>query len=144
MVDYNTAEKGCEWYFAPGMNFNVGPTDAAGQNFDGSWESLIRECIQNSLDAVLDKTKPVVVKFEFKAMSMRSYRNFFQLRNHIKACLETFDSAEKRYKPMLDYFDELSSNSYDAKIGYLQISDYHTKGMGYVEGYESCYISAFV
>ena len=47
----NQAEKGCEWYFAPGVNYNFGPTDAAGQNFEGSWESLIRECIQNSLDA---------------------------------------------------------------------------------------------
>ena len=142
MLDYNSPEKGCEWYFASGMNFSVGPTDAAGQNFNGSWDSLIRECIQNSLDAVLDKSKPVVVRLKFCAMPMRSYRNFFKLSQHIDACLKTFPAAQKQYKPMLDYFEDMRSSG-DARIGYLRISDFNTKGMSYDENNDSCNFSAF-
>ena len=72
----DTLEKGCKWFFAPRVNYNVGPTDAAGQNFRGAWDSLIRECIQNSLDAVKDSNQPVIVRLDFKNMPMRSYTNF--------------------------------------------------------------------
>lgn len=143
MTEYNTIEKGCKWYFASGMNYSVGATDAAGQNFDGSWESLIRECIQNSLDAVLDNTKPVIVRFEFCKMPMNSYRNFFDLSLHIDACLKTFPDAKRQYKPMLDYFQKIYASP-GAKIGYLKISDFNTRGMAYDKENDSCNFSAFV
>ncbi len=143
MIEYNTPEKGCKWYFAPGMNYSVGPTDAAGQNFEGSWDSLIRECIQNSLDAVLDKEKPVVIRLEFCKMTMKNYQNFFNLGQHIDACLKTFPTAKRQYGPMLDYFEEIYSR-YDAKIGYLKISDFNTTGMAYDKEDDSCNFSAFV
>lgn len=145
MADYsNSNEKGCQWYFAPGVNYNVGPTDAAGQNFTGSWDSLIRECIQNSLDAVLDKTKPVVVKLEFKTMPMKSYGNFFELKNHIQSCIETFpDTAKPKYSPMLEIFKEIEWDG-QGLMPYLRVSDYNTRGMTYDENNDSCNFSAFV
>ncbi len=145
MVDLiNSTEKGCKWHFAPNPNFNVGPTDAAGQNFSGSWDSLIRECIQNSLDAVLDTSKPVVVKFDFKTMPMKNYGNFFHLKEHIQGCLEAFpDTAKDKYSPMLEIFKEIESTG-AAKMPYLQVSDFNTKGMAYDENNDSCNFSAFV
>lgn len=143
MSEYNTPEKECKWYFAPGINYSVGPTDAAGQNFKGSWDSLIRECIQNSLDAVRNKEKPVITKLEFCKMPMKSYQNFFNLRQHIKACLNTFPTAKGQYEPMLHYFEEIYSNS-DTKICYLKISDFNTIGMAYDKENDSCNFSAFV
>lgn len=143
MSEYNSPEKECKWYFASGMNYSVGPTDAAGQNFKGSWDSLIRECIQNSLDAVLNKDKPVIIRLEFCRMPIKSYQNFFNLRQHIKACLNTFPTAKEQYAPMLHYFEEIYSSS-DAKISYLKISDFNTTGMSYERDDDSCNFSAFV
>lgn len=143
MAINNQAEKECKWYFAPGVNYNIGPTDAAGQNFEGSWESLIRECIQNSLDAVLDREQPVKVRFEFKELTMKNYSNFFELRKHIKASLENFPTARRQYGPMLEYFDTINQNCQYA-MGYLQISDFNTKGMNYDANNDSCDFSAFV
>ena len=143
MAINNQAEKGCEWYFAPGVNYNVGPTDAAGQNFEGSWESLIRECIQNSLDAVLDREHPVRVRLEFKSLTLKNFTNFFDLRQHIKASLENFKSAERQYKPMLRYFESINQSNL-CSMGYLQISDFNTKGMKYDSNNDSCDFSAFV
>lgn len=139
----SSAEMNCQWHFKSGVNFNVGPTDAAGQNFDGSWDSLVRECIQNSLDAVLDKTKPVTVQIKFCKISMANFGNFFGLREHIKACLETFpDSAQRMYGPMLNLFTRLQAPG--QSMGYLKISDYNTKGMAYDPANDSCNFSAFV
>lgn len=139
----SAAELGCKWHFKAGMNFSMGATDAAGQNFDGSWDSLIRECIQNSLDAVLDKSKPVTVQIKFSRFNMSSYRNFFGLKEHIQACLDTFpDTAGPKYGPMLNLFNDLSRPG--TAMGYLQISDYNTKGMAYDPDNDSCNFSAFV
>lgn len=136
-----SVEKNCKWYFAPNVNFNVGPTDAAARNFDSSWDSFIRECIQNSLDAVLDPSKPVKVKLTFTSLPMKNYTSFLELEGHIKACLDTFPSAKRQYEPMLKFFSQINIGQ---RMGYLKISDYNTKGMAYVENDESCNFSAFV
>lgn len=139
----DTLEKGCKWFFAPRVNYNVGPTDAAGQNFRGAWDSLIRECIQNSLDAVKDSNQPVIVRLDFKNMPMRSYTNFFEIKTHIESCLNTFpETAKAKYKPMLDLFNKIMGG--DNQMPYLQVSDYNTKGMAYDENNDSCNFSAFV
>lgn len=144
MIDLTSPEKGCKWYFAPGVNYNVGPTDAAGQNFAGSWDSLIRETIQNSLDAVRDPSQPVVVRLSFRSMPMRNYMNFFGLRDHVKSCLDTFpDTARAKYGPMQEMFGHIMSE-HNARMPYLQVSDYNTKGMAYDENNDSCNFSAFV
>ena len=141
-VDLTSPERGCQWNFTTGVNFSIGPTDAAGQNFKSSWETLIRESIQNSLDAVKDSSRPVTVKFEFKKFPVRNYKNFFTLKDHIQACIETFSGAERQYKPMLKFFEE--RNKPNAYIEYLQISDYNTKGMKYDPNNDACSFSAFV
>lgn len=140
----DTLEKGCKWFFAPGVNYSIGPTDAAGQNFKGAWDSLVRECIQNSLDAVKDPNQPVIVKFDFKNMPIRSYTNFFELKTHIESCLTTFpDTAKAQYGQMLKLFDRIIGVG-NNPMPYLQVSDYNTKGMAYDENNDSCNFSAFV
>ena len=141
-VDLTTPERGCQWNFTPGINFSEGPTDAAGQNFKNSWETLIRESIQNSLDAVKDRSNPVTVKFEFKRFPARNYKEFFTLKDHIQACLDTFSGAKRQYGPMLQFFEE--RNQPNANIEYLQISDYNTRGMKYDPNNDACSFSAFV
>ena len=55
------AEIGCKWHFAEQTGgTDIGPNDAMSQIFKKvPYEALVRESIQNSLDAVYDRTKPV-------------------------------------------------------------------------------------
>lgn len=78
-------EKNCKWYFADQPNVQeVGPNNAMEQNFKHHpYASLVRESIQNSLDAVLDKSEPVRMEFSFKEMRGNEYPQFFELKNHI-------------------------------------------------------------
>ena len=61
-------EKNCKWYFSDQPNGQeVGPNNAMEQSFRRNpYASLVRESIQNSLDAVLHRDEPVIVKYSFK------------------------------------------------------------------------------
>ncbi len=85
-------EKDCKWYFADQPNVQeVGPNNAMEQSFKNHpYAALVRESIQNSLDAVLDKSEPVQVAFTFRKMKGNDYPEFFELKKHIKGCLEYY------------------------------------------------------
>lgn len=129
-------EKNCKWYFADQPNVQeVGPNNAMEQNFKHHpYASLVRESIQNSLDAVLDKSEPVRMEFSFKEMRGNEYPQFFELKNHIQGCIDYYPNnrnAKAIYEPMLKLFDD---NLYAEHLGYVRISDFNTKGMAYKEG----------
>ena len=103
-------EKNCKWYFADQPNGQeVGPNNAMEQSFKNHpYASLVRESIQNSLDAVLDKSQPVRMKFLIDEMKGDDYPEFFELQHHIKGCLEYFPNnhnAKVIYEPMCKLFD---------------------------------------
>lgn len=140
-------EKNCKWYFSDQPNGQeIGPNNAMEQNFKRHpYASLVRESIQNSLDAVDDTSKPVVVEYSFKEMKGMDYPEFFKLQGHIKGCLDYFPSnpnAKSLYQPMLKWFD--GGNKYHKNIGYIRVSDFNTKGMEYKEGDTSKAFYAFV
>jgi hypothetical protein len=56
MPQNSSPEKGCRWVFAPQEGGREGgPNDAMMQNFRSKpYNSLVRESVQNSLDAVCD------------------------------------------------------------------------------------------
>ena len=60
-----TSELECKWHFAQSTGgIDQGPNEAMSELFKKEpYESLVRESIQNSLDAVLDKRQPVHVVF---------------------------------------------------------------------------------
>lgn len=139
-------EKNCKWYFADQPNGQeVGPNNAMEQSFKSQpYASLVRESIQNSLDAVLDETEPVLVKFSFMEMKGFDYPEFFELQYHIKGCLDYFPNnhnAKVTYEPMLELFE---GNKYSEHLGYIRVSDYNTKGMKYEEGNTDTPFYAFV
>ncbi len=135
-------EKGCKWHFEANVRHNQGIMDGNGLNFDRSWDGMIRECIQNSLDAVLDTTKPVVVKFSFKHLSVGNFPNFLEIEDHIKACCETYPNAPE-YERMREFIGP-KEKWMNTGMGYLQISDYNTKGMCYEEDNLLCNFTSFV
>jgi hypothetical protein len=143
--DNNNPEKGCCWHFAQQEGGREdGPNDAMMQNFKASpYKSLVREAIQNSLDAVLDHTKPVKVEFKFGNLNTRSFKNFYELKHHIKGCQEYFNwqpKAVELYGAMDSYF---TSSIMGKGIGYIRISDFNTKGMDYDPNSSSSRFYAF-
>lgn len=141
------AELGCKWNFAPqpGGRDN-GPNEPMETNFRKSrYASLIREAIQNSLDAVLDNTKPVKMVFTVRVLRRNDYPNFYELRKHIKGCLIYYnknEDAKERYQPMLDFLDSI--DPIRGEMEYIQIADYNTQGMDYIKDDTSSPFYAFV
>ena len=127
-------EKNCKWFFAdqPPGGREIGPNNAMEQSFKKHpYASLVRESIQNSLDAVLDNNEPVRMKYEFREMKSEDYPNFFDLRNHIQGCIDYYPkntNAKAKYEPMVQ---ALSDYYGKATIQYIRVSDFNTKGMAY-------------
>lgn len=139
-------EKNCKWYFADQPNVQeVGPNNAMEQSFKSHpYAALVRESIQNSLDAVLDKSKPVQVDFSFREMKGCDYPEFFRLKDHIKGCLDYYSNnynAKVIYEPMMKFFADSTHHDH---LGYIRISDYNTKGMSYEKDKTDSPFYAFV
>lgn len=129
-----TKEKGCQWHFAPQKGGREdGPNDAMMQNFKSKpYQSLVREAVQNSLDAILNQNKPVRVRIVAGNLASEHYPNFFGLKKHILSCADYFDwnkEAVNHYKGMAH---NLEGNSlFGNGLSFIKVSDYNTKGMWY-------------
>ena len=139
-------EKKCKWYFADQPNVQeVGPNNAMEQSFKNHpYAALVRESIQNSLDAVLDKSAPVQVVFSFREMNGCDYPEFFSLKEHIKGCLDYYSNnynAKAIYEPMMKFFADEAHHNH---LGYIRVSDYNTKGMSYEKDKTDSPFYAFV
>lgn len=125
-------ELGCKWHFDYRGGQDQGPNDAKSITFrKDSTAALVRESIQNSLDAVYDVTQPVEVVFRFRKMT-KAYSEFFNLGEHIRGCLDMYPTqdAHLRFDPMLEYLDDAKRNG----MMCLEVADYNTKGMDYKKG----------
>lgn len=133
ILDITKPEKGCKWVFAPQEGGREdGPNDAMMQNFRSRpYSALVRESVQNSLDAVLDPTQPVVVEFTFSRIDSQNFDNFFELKEHILECKKYFGWQEKAVELYDAMYQSFSSGSHGNTIGYIRIADYNTKGMEY-------------
>lgn len=142
-----TKELNCKWHFDPQAKGNErGPNNPTALTFKGTkYHSLIRESIQNSLDAVYDRTQPVIVSFSYHSFSWREFPHFFVLKEHIEGCLNKYpndENAKKLFLPMLKYFGR--GFSLDNNIGYLRVVDYNTTGMHYDRNDGSSPFNAFI
>ena len=138
------AELNCCWHFAQSLGGqDQGPNDAMGENFKKSpFDSLVREAIQNSIDAQAKPDVPVIVSFNFKSTTSDSYPRLFDIRHHIAGCLQMYSdsSSRKKFQPMLDY---LGRAAYE-RIDYLEVSDENTSGMPYTKNDVKCPFYSFV
>lgn len=67
-----------EWFFDLHGGREQGPNEASSTNFKKSpYLSLVRESIQNSLDASQNNGKPVVMDFKIQSIKKGSYQKFF-------------------------------------------------------------------
>ena len=146
-MDSENYEKGCSWHFDPQAGgYDSGPNEAMGENFKKNpYASLVREAIQNSLEAVDDESIPVTVCFQFKEIESGRFPQFFELKKDVEGCLLYYKdnlNAKEKYTPMLGYLRRFAAP--DAKMPYLTVSDFNTKGMDYIEGNTNCPFYAFV
>lgn len=105
-------EKDCRWHF--GLESGREQlSDPMSDHFrDDLYTSLVRESIQNSLDAAADNPDPVRVEFKYRTLNSWDFPNFFGLRDHIQGCIDYYgNKARAVYAPMLKSFPENDGSS---------------------------------
>lgn len=134
-------EKNCKWHFGKEGGIDIGPNDPIHQTFKGNpYYSIVREAIQNSLDAVNDNRFPVKVSFQYFDLKRLQYPSFFQLEEHINQSLEyykTNNDAQRLFGDMSKYLNGNESEKKKLQISCLKISDSNTKGMHFADGTDS-------
>ena len=103
-----------------------GINDAGVEQFNGNKErSVTRECIQNSLDARKDYTKPVRVEFsvfQIDNYAVPGYEELTKIVQKAKDYSRGDETAEA-------FYDKATSCLSAQKINVLKISDYNTSGL---------------
>lgn len=88
------------------------------------YQSVVRESIQNSLDAKIDNLKPVIIKFIFFSLNKNKQEKLFSIEKHIIACLDY-----NKEKDDIDRLNSMISSFEDNNVNCLCISDENTTGM---------------
>lgn len=125
---------GCKWNFIVRNESSMqqGREDSSFDYFKEKERCLVREYIQNSMDAHSETSgeKYVKVEFSFGQLLCSDYPELLQsLPARLKACSESCkgNNAKDPYAEKYEYLTEHLSGS----IGYLKVSDFNTKGMPY-------------
>lgn len=116
-----------KWHFVnhPNGIEKQGIRDGDIDDFDKTrYQSVVRESIQNSLDAKLNEINPVIVNFNFFNLKKDSEIDLFTIENHIKACVSYNNEKDdiERLNTMIKSFE-------NDNVRCLNISDENTIGM---------------
>lgn len=104
-----------------------GWNDEGIRTFTGNrFKSLTREILQNSLDARLDKSKPVRVEFEYFSITEDGIPGIEDLRSRLAYCKET---AGSEGRDQVAEMDEAIKSLSTSEIHVLAIRDFNTEGM---------------
>lgn len=118
-----------EWYFTSNDGGEVkGINDSGVSTFRGTpLKSLAREICQNSLDAVDDKDKPVIVEFSAYKIPTTSFPGADYLKDTFERCIDFWkdQTAKTTKETFKTAIDKISSN----EINMMRISDFNTKGL---------------
>lgn len=117
------------WKF-PSNNYGTlsGIGEAGIETFKGTpYRSLAREICQNSLDAKISPTKPVIVEFSCTQQVADSLPGFAALREAIDACLDFW--TKQSNKKTVDFFKNAVKVAERKTIPVLRISDFNTTGL---------------
>lgn len=118
-----------KWKFEEQTGQEQGPNNATAEHFKSrdAFSSLVRESIQNSLDAFLDPSKPVRVSYALGHLVGEDLSNSIrEIEDHVHACSNSYPESST-YRRMADYLNQHAM----CPISFLRVSDYNTKGMDY-------------
>jgi len=132
-------EKNCKWHFGNEGGIDIGPNDPIHNTFKGNvYYSIVRESIQNSLDAVSIEREPVKVVFSSFRINRSDFPNLFEIEKHITQCQTFYHDnvdAKRLFKDMLDNLNgeriEKLNVHKKQELSCMKISDYNTGGMKY-------------
>ncbi|NBT48083.1 MAG: hypothetical protein EBT07_09760, partial [Actinobacteria bacterium] len=118
-----------KWFFLKppidNPNYGPGPNDSGIEHFRGEpIKGVVRESIQNSLDAIDVKNKKnghVEVLFEFGVIDQKRIPDIEELRRHIALCGNQYNNYKKESEDALKILSK-------SKVPYLKISDKNTNG----------------
>ncbi|EIM05910.1 hypothetical protein A1A1_13852 [Planococcus antarcticus DSM 14505] len=103
-----------------------GLNDSGVETFNGKiYESLAREIIQNSIDARLDKEKPVKVAFNLHQISTSKFPHRDTFEETLSACKDFWSTNKKTVK----FFEKALSIISNGTIPVLKVSDTNTTGL---------------
>jgi len=123
-----------KWFFGPSASEKHGPNDSITTTFRGDkYYSLAREVLQNSIDAIDVKDKPVRVSFSSFDLEKTDLPIFWDLKNNFIACQKYFTNNNS----FTNFCESAKNNFSEAKIKCLKIQDFNTTGLEYSGGTES-------
>ena len=104
----------------------------AGKLFLNDYTPLVRESIQNSLDAAVSESNPVVVTYRFGKFEIPAQSPFLELEKWVDGGMNKFPEPEKRiYKNLKNIKAALLEIKQKGYVCYLEVSDENTTGMDY-------------
>lgn len=117
--------------------FNEGAID----HFKGSrLSSIVREIIQNSLDARKDKDSPVVVNFHSFTMLASECPEVMTLKNSLTSCQK--EAKTQRLEDAVKFYDNALKKIDQKEINFLAVHDSNTKGLeGDINGSEGSWVA---
>jgi hypothetical protein len=97
------------------------------------YQSVVREAIQNSLDARLNELEPVKIEFNYFKVNKSNFPNIAEIENHLLGC-EKWEKANDDDKELIStMYEAIEKDSYTC----LEIADYNTKGMELKTSFDS-------
>ena len=154
-----TKEKGCQWHFCKDdshFNFGVGVTPQRSFRKAASAASIVRESLQNSIDAAV--SYPVRVVYTKKDIALEEFPSLFglvecsdgySLLQHFEGMKNSIPENDvqnvEEYGRKVEYVTSLTSPSlFEQTVPCLCISDYNTTGMDYYQEKNSGTFASFV
>lgn len=123
------------WHFpVNGGGLAAGFNDSSIDHFKGHrLSSLVREVIQNSIDARNDRTEPVVVDFQFDSLQTNSLPEIVALSEHFQWACAT--AKVQGSDQAVEFYNEAVRTANQKQIQFLSIHDSNTTGLtGPLEG----------
>lgn len=116
------------WNFPAAAGGMINSINNAGiETFKGNeLDSLTREICQNSLDAVKDESKPVVVEFKKFVLPSNQVPSREELVEAFKKCEKTWEGKNQKAEQFVEQAQTILNQN---EIPFLRISDFNTKGL---------------
>ena len=118
------------WSFPPNNHgIAAGPNDGAVDAFAGTrLSSVVREIIQNSLDARKDGDEPVRLNFSIDEVDKKTFLGFEEIKPHLQACKKEAEAqglgdAAKFYEYGIKEIEK------DGKVRVFSVHDHNTNGL---------------